>query len=305
MPRPSLAGLTWRVGALPPIRGRRDVLGARGDRQGPCRHPRRRRSGRGDREAGRHPARRAPNAIGCGPDSCRSSGSRERDGAEPRGGIRGMASVPARPRGDRTGRRGPRGPPLGGRSPAGIRGRSRDRISTQVPLLVVGTARPELLARRRRAAGRSLTSVRIDLGPLSDDETGAFVEDLLGMHRPGGDPRRDPRASRGESAVRRGVRSTPRRPWPAADASDGARAPAAQGQRCPSPTRSARCSRLASTRCRARRKARSRRRLGGRPGVLGGDGRIDGRARSRVSARRTLDAAGAAGVRAPRASPPR
>ena len=49
-----------------------------------------------------------------------------------------------------------------------------------VPLLVVGTARPELLAGNAGPLA-SAASVRIDLAPLSDAETGAFVEDLLGM----------------------------------------------------------------------------------------------------------------------------
>ena len=49
-----------------------------------------------------------------------------------------------------------------------------------VPLLMVGTARPELLAGDAGPLAIA-ASVRIDLGPLSDAETGAFVEDLLGM----------------------------------------------------------------------------------------------------------------------------
>ena len=61
---------------------------------------------------------------------------------------------------------------------------------------MVGTADLELLAGNAGPLAIA-ASVRIDLGPLSDAETGSFVEDLLGKLVPGGDPRRDPRASGG------------------------------------------------------------------------------------------------------------
>ena len=49
-----------------------------------------------------------------------------------------------------------------------------------VPLLVVGTARPELLARRPGWGGGKPNAQTLSLAPLSDDETARLVHDLLG-----------------------------------------------------------------------------------------------------------------------------
>ena len=51
---------------------------------------------------------------------------------------------------------------------------------TDVPLLVVGTARPELLERRPGWGGGKLNATTIALAPLSDDQTAALIGQLLG-----------------------------------------------------------------------------------------------------------------------------
>jgi class 3 adenylate cyclase/tetratricopeptide (TPR) repeat protein len=50
-----------------------------------------------------------------------------------------------------------------------------------VPVLVLGTARPELLVRRQGWGGGKVNSATILLSPLSDDETAALVHELLGI----------------------------------------------------------------------------------------------------------------------------
>jgi class 3 adenylate cyclase/tetratricopeptide (TPR) repeat protein len=50
---------------------------------------------------------------------------------------------------------------------------------TDVPLLVVGTARPELLERRPGWGGGKLNATTLALGPLSDDETARLIAALL------------------------------------------------------------------------------------------------------------------------------
>ncbi len=52
--------------------------------------------------------------------------------------------------------------------------------ASSVPLLVVCTARPELLARRSGWGGGKVNSSTIQLAPLSEDETAALVHALLG-----------------------------------------------------------------------------------------------------------------------------
>jgi len=51
---------------------------------------------------------------------------------------------------------------------------------TDVPLLVVGTARPELLVRRPGWGGGKLNATTIALSPLSDQQTAALLGELLG-----------------------------------------------------------------------------------------------------------------------------
>ena len=50
---------------------------------------------------------------------------------------------------------------------------------TDVPLLVVGTARPELLARRPGWAGGKLNATTVALSPLTDEQTAALIGGLL------------------------------------------------------------------------------------------------------------------------------
>ena len=49
-----------------------------------------------------------------------------------------------------------------------------------VPLLVVGTARPELLARRPGWGGGKPNALTLSLAPLSDDDTARLIGSLLG-----------------------------------------------------------------------------------------------------------------------------
>jgi class 3 adenylate cyclase/tetratricopeptide (TPR) repeat protein len=66
--------------------------------------------------------------------------------------------------------------------------------ATDVPLLVVCTARPELLERRPGWGGGKRNAVTISLAPLSDDDSMALLEELLGqadpaiLPRAGGNP---------------------------------------------------------------------------------------------------------------------
>jgi len=53
-----------------------------------------------------------------------------------------------------------------------------------VPLLVLCTARPELLERRPGWGGGKLNAITISLSPLSDEETSDLVESLLGQEPP-------------------------------------------------------------------------------------------------------------------------
>jgi predicted ATPase len=53
-----------------------------------------------------------------------------------------------------------------------------------VPLLVVATARPELLTRRAGWGGGKLNSLTVSLSPLSDDDTARLLHELLGSVLP-------------------------------------------------------------------------------------------------------------------------
>ena len=75
-----------------------------------------------------------------------------------------------------------------------------------VPLLVVCTARPELLARRSGWGGGKVNSSTIQLAPLSEDETAALVHALLGRSADRGRPAGPVARARGrQSALRGGV----------------------------------------------------------------------------------------------------
>jgi len=49
-----------------------------------------------------------------------------------------------------------------------------------VPLLVVGTARPELLARRPGWSGGKPNALTLSLAPLSEEDTARLIGSLLG-----------------------------------------------------------------------------------------------------------------------------
>ena len=59
--------------------------------------------------------------------------------------------------------------------------------STGVPLLVLGTARPEFLERRPGWGGGKPNALTVSLSPLSDDETARIVEAMLGRPALAGD----------------------------------------------------------------------------------------------------------------------
>src|SRR5213075_1286876 len=52
--------------------------------------------------------------------------------------------------------------------------------SSGVPILVVGTARPELLTRRPGWGGGKPNALTVSLSPLSDDDTARLLHELLG-----------------------------------------------------------------------------------------------------------------------------
>ena len=99
--------------------------------------------------------------------------------------------------------------------------------SSGVPLLIVGTARPELLARRPGWGGGKPHVLTLSLSPLSDDETAQLVHALL-ERRPLDAAMRDDarRAGRREPALRRRVR-----------ADRGGARPGRRSCRCPRPCR--------------------------------------------------------------------
>ena len=79
--------------------------------------------------------------------------------------------------------------------------------SSGVPLLVVCTARPELLARRQSWGGGKPNALTISLSPLSDDDTARLLGELLERSvLPAETPGRAARARRRQPALRRGVR---------------------------------------------------------------------------------------------------
>ena len=200
--RPEL--ISWRQGRCLPVRRGRHVLGARRDGQGAGRDPRGGRAGRGGAEA----RARSPAIRGSSRTCARSSGSpappraagdmRDEAFAAWRRFFEGLAEErPARAR--------LRGPPLGGRRPARLR-RPPRRLGGGVPLLVVCTARPELLDRRPGWGGGKPNALTISLSPLSDEDTARLLAELLGSascRR-----RRRPSCSRAPAAIRCTPRSS-------------------------------------------------------------------------------------------------
>src|SRR5204862_4899594 len=60
--------------------------------------------------------------------------------------------------------------------------------ATGVPLLVIGTARPELLTRRPGWGGGKPNALTISLSPLSDDDTAHLLHELVGSVLPAETP---------------------------------------------------------------------------------------------------------------------
>ncbi len=85
--------------------------------------------------------------------------------------------------------------------------------ATDVPLLVVCTARPELLAHRPGWAGGKLNATTITLSPLTEADTARLVAALLGqVLLPAETPNGAAGPGRGEPVVCRGVRADAGRP---------------------------------------------------------------------------------------------
>ena len=80
--------------------------------------------------------------------------------------------------------------------------------AAEVPILVVGTARPELLERRPGWGGGKANAITLSLSPLSNDDTARLIGSLLGSSvRRGRRAGRPARARRRQPALRRAVRA--------------------------------------------------------------------------------------------------
>ena len=191
--RPRLHHLA--AGALAALRRRRHLLGAGRDGEGPGRHPRLRHRPGGRGQAARHRRRpdRRPDRGGVG------RGARARAGRPGGAGRRRQATATARPR-----------PPGGGSSrrwPTSTRWCSCSRTCTGpttrcstssttwstgptgVPMLVVCTARPELLDRRGGWGGGKRNALTVALSPLADADIARLIGDAA---RAGAAARGDP-----------------------------------------------------------------------------------------------------------------
>ena len=176
---------TWRQGRSPPLRRRRLLLGARRDRQGAGRHPRHRRRRRGLQRSW----------VARSRTSLPSSGKRSGSSAtcvRSWGWAQSQSSAPTA-----AARRSPRGGASSRRWPRHGLWCSSSRISTSpttacstssttsssgrpaCPLLAIGTARPELLARRPGWGGGKANALTLSLSSLSDTETAQIVHALL------------------------------------------------------------------------------------------------------------------------------
>ena len=200
----------WRQGAACPT-ARAHVLGARRDGQGAGRHPRDGRRGRRRRRSCASAvddlvdARRA--RLGRSRTCGRSSGwlGDAEARATARGGIRRLAPLLRGARGAAPARARLRGPALGRRRPARLR-RPPRRLGAGVPLLVVCTARPELLERRPGWGGGKPNALTISLSPLSDEETARCSRRCSSTRCFRPSRRRAARARRRQPALRGGVR---------------------------------------------------------------------------------------------------
>ena len=144
--------------------------------------------------------------------------------------------------------------------------------TTDVPLLILCTARPELLDRKPGWGGGKRNATTISLAPLSQDDTAELVSSLLDGRLQGRASERAPDSRRRESALRGGVRAHAR-PGRGGAAAPGVRPGHHRGPARHAPARRedprpGRCDRRQGLLARgARRDARSvpgRRRAGGR-----------------------------------------
>ena len=100
-----------------------------------------------------------------------------------------------------------------------------------VPLLVVGTARPELFERHSLFAAGLHNVNRINLAPLTDEETALLISSLLELRDPGRAPAAAHRTLGGQPPLCRGVRAPLAGPGPARPRGGLVAAPF--GSRCP------------------------------------------------------------------------
>ena len=207
--RPDLVALA--PGTLPALRRGHHVLGARRDREGPGRHPR----------VGRPPTRRAAKLGATVAELVADESERAWFGSRlaplvgartrsprrrPRGGVHRLAAVPRGARRAAADRPRVRGSPLGRRRAARLPRAPLD-WTADVPLLVVGTARPELFERRPGWGGGKRNATTLVLSPLSDEETARLVSGSARAVGPAGrDAGGSARASGRKSALRRAVR---------------------------------------------------------------------------------------------------
>ena len=87
--------------------------------------------------------------------------------------------------------------------------------ATEVPLLVVCTARPELLTRRPDWGGGKPNALTVSLSALSDEDTARLLRELLGSVLPAETQVELLAPRRRQPALRRGVR--PHAPRPGRD----------------------------------------------------------------------------------------
>ena len=166
------------AGAVSPLRRGHHVLGAGRDPEGPRRHPGVRRTRGRDLQARRRSFPKGTSAPGSASACCRCSGSRR----PPPPSARSCS-----PPGDGSSNTSPsRTPPCScSRTCTGPTTRCSRSSSTsptgprRVPLLIVGTARPELFERHPDYANGLRNATTINLAPLSEEETARLVSALL------------------------------------------------------------------------------------------------------------------------------
>ena len=151
------------------------LLGARGDRQGGVRDPGVRFPGGGGGEArARLPPGGSRPALAQGPPGSARGRSR---GARLAGGVLHRLAPRSR-RGRRRGRRSSSSRTCTGQTRRCLP-RAPGRLGGGVPLLVLCTARPELYEQHPTFGANARNSQRINLAPLTDEETARLIASLL------------------------------------------------------------------------------------------------------------------------------